>query len=148
MPEDPRAGSGEAEGLTPNRLLDTADRRVAAVVYLVAAAIGASLVVVTSIELMWLTAVGPLMLISVYHLITGRRLSVRDNEAISIATAEAGFGVGHASATLGFVGFTAKPVWEVLAFESGPVPRHQALVTVDGLTGEVTGSFSEPVETP
>ncbi len=148
MSEHPQAASRQPEGLTPNRVLDTADRRIAAVVYLAAAVLGAGLVLVTGIGLMWLTMVAPLVAIAVYHFVTGRRLAVRDNEAISIASTEAGFDVGHASATLGFVGITARPVWEVLAFESGPTPRHQALVTVDGLTGEITGSFSEPVKSP
>ncbi len=148
MAEEPRAASGQSEGLTPNRVLDTADRRVAAIVYLVAAVIGASFVFITTIGLMWLTAVVPLVLIAAYHLLTGRHLAVRDNEAISIATSVSGFDVGHASATLGFVGIAAKPVWEVLVFESGLAPRQQALVTVDGFTGEITGSFSEAVEAP
>lgn len=142
------SASLQPDGLSPNRNLDTADRRIAAVVYLIAAALGVVLVIVTGIDLMWLTAVLPLLFIAAYHLLTGRRLQVRDRDAISIASAAAGFDVGHASATLGFVGFTARPVWEVLAFESGATPRHQALLTVDGLSGEVTGNFSTPVEGP
>jgi hypothetical protein len=68
--------------------------------------------------------------------------------AIAIASDAAPFPVGHGSATLGFTGLTAKPVWQVLVFESGAAPRHQALVTVDALTGEVTGTYSEAVPTP
>jgi hypothetical protein len=138
-------GVGQPEELHPHRLLDTANRRVAGIVYLAAAAVGAALILVTNINLMWLTAVAPLAVIAVYHFVAGRHLQVRDMQAIEIASAEAPFEVGHASATLGFVGLTAKPVWQVLVFEAGDVPKTQALVTVDALTGTVTGSFDEAV---
>jgi len=138
-------GAGESEELHPHRLLDTANRRVAGIVYLVAAAVGAALITLTDVNLMWLTAVLPLVVIAAYHFVAGRHLQVHDIEAIEIASAEAPFDVGHASATLGFVGLTARPVWQVLVFEAGDIPRTQALVTVDALTGAVTGSFVEAV---
>jgi hypothetical protein len=148
MADDASAGPGEAGELRPNRILDTADRRVAANVYLVAAVVAAGLVLATDVDLMWLTAVLPLVGIAAYHVVTGKRMRVRDMEAISIASDHAPFDVGHASATLGFVGIRARPVWEVLTYESGDAPSHQALITVDALTGQVTGSFSEPVQAP
>jgi hypothetical protein len=39
-------------------------------------------------------------------------------------------------------------VWEVLVFESGSMPDHQALLTVDALTGDVTGTYVEAVQSP
>ena len=148
MADDRSIDQDLSTGLHPNRTLDTADRRIAAVVYLVAAAVAAGIVLATDISLMWLTAVLPLVGIALYHIVTGRRLNVRDNEAIAIASAEAPFAVGHASATLGFVGLGARPVWEVLVFEAGDSPKHQGLVTVDARSGDVIDTFSEPVETP
>ena len=139
------SGTGEPDGLHPHRILDTANRRVAGIVYLAAAAVGAALIVVTDVSLMWLTAVLPLVLIAAYHFVAGRHLQVHDMQAIEIASAEAPFDVGHASATLGFVGLIARPVWQVLVFEAGEIPNTQALVTVDALTGAVTGSFAEAV---
>lgn len=139
------SGSGEAE-LGPYRVLDTSNRRVAAVVYLVAALASAGLVVQSDLALMWLTAVLPLLGIAVYQFVAGRHIQVGDMEAINIASDTAPFVVGHGSATLGFTGPTAKPVWQVLVFESGLVPEHQALVTVDALTGEVTATYAEAVE--
>ncbi len=138
----------EPEDLLPNRVIDTADRRVAALVYLVAAVVAAGIVLVTNVSAMWLTAVLPLLAIAVYHVVAGRPLAVRDMRAIEIASEEAPFPVGHASATLGFVGLTARPVWQVLVFESGTTPQHQALVMVDALSGNVTETFSEPVQAP
>ena len=145
MSDNHVTGAGESEELHPHRLLDTANRRVAGIVYLVAAAVGAALITLTDVNLMWLTAVLPLVVIAAYHFVAGRHLQVHDIEAIEIASAEAPFDVGHASATLGFVGLTARPVWQVLVFEAGDIPRTQALVTVDALTGAVTGSFVEAV---
>lgn len=137
-----------AEGSVPvpHRVLDTVNRRAAGAVYLIGAFIAAGLIVVSGINLMWLTTVLPLLGIACYQFVAGRRIRTSDMEAIQIASDAAPFEVGHASATLGFTGLTAKPVWQVLAFEAGSVPRHQALVTVDALTGQVTGSFTEAVE--
>lgn len=132
--------------LTPHRLLDTANRRAAGAVYLIAALGAVGLVVSTGANVMWLTSVVPLLGIAGYQFIAGRHIRTSDMEAIQLASDAAPFVVGHASATLGFTGLTAKPVWQVLAFEAGSVPHHQALVTVDALTGEVTGSFSEAVD--
>lgn len=148
MPEPVSDDARQSGNPGPNRILDTADRRFAAGVYLAAALVAAVVVIVTGTGLMWATAVLPLVAIAAYHVVTSQPLVVRDMEAIRIASSGAGFDVGHASATLGFVGVRARPVWEVLAFESGGVPGHQALVTVDALTGDVTGSFSEAVVAP
>jgi hypothetical protein len=134
--------------LVPYRVLDTKNRRAAAAVYLVAAAAAAGAVLATGINLMWLTAVFPLVGIAVYQFIAGRHLGTSDMAAIELASDAAPFDVGHGSATLGFTGFTAKPVWQVLLFEAGAAPKHQALVTVDGLTGNITGTYAEPVPTP
>ena len=69
-------------------------------------------------------------------------------EAIRIASEEASFDVGHGSATLGYRGLLAKPIWQVLVFSDTPSPDREALVTVDAMTGEVTGHFEQPVEIP
>lgn len=138
----------DGNGLVPYRALDTTNRRAAALVYLIAAALAGGVVLATRVDLMWLTAVLPLFGIAAYHFVAGRHLQTTDMDAIHIASDVAPFDVGHASATLGFKGLTAKPVWQVLVFESGSAPQHQALVTVDALTGDVTGTYAEPVSTP
>ncbi|GMQ93711.1 MAG: hypothetical protein BMS9Abin12_1191 [Acidimicrobiia bacterium] len=138
----------EPREMVPYRVVDTSNRRGAGVVYLAAAGLTAILVTTTGVSLMWLTIVLPLGLLAAYQFVSGRRMKVTDAEAIEIASAAAPFDMGHASATLGFTGFTAKPVWQVLVFESGPAPEHQALVTVDALSGTVTGTYAEAVEAP
>ncbi len=146
MHDDPLSGETQPEGPVPHRVLDTMNRRWASVVYFGAALVAAGMILVTGVGAMWLTTVVPLLGIGFYHAISGRHIEVADMEAIRLASDAAPFEVGHASATLGFTGLTAKPVWQVLVFESGPTPDHQALITVDGLSGQVTGSYAEAVE--
>jgi len=146
------AGSGEPAGIpeqvVPYRRLDTAKRRRAASVYVVMAALAGWLALISDVDLMWLTAVVPLVAIAVYQFAGGWRIKVSDMDAISLAANAASFGFGHGSATLGYRGPLAKPVWQVLIFADGPWPDHQALVTIDGLSGEVTGIFEQDVDLP
>jgi hypothetical protein len=136
------------EPVGPYRVLDTATRRRAAIVYVGFAAIAAGLVLVTGVSAMWLTAVAPLLFIAGVQVAGGWRMQVKDVEAIQIASDEASFDVGHGSATLGFRGLLAKPVWQVLVFADGPAPDAQALITVDALTGDIRGAYEEPVPVP
>jgi hypothetical protein len=129
-------------------VLDTATRRRAAIVYVVVAAFAAGLIVVSGVGAMWITAVAPLLMLAALQVAGGWRMRVKDIEAIRIASEHASFDVGHGSATLGFRGPLAKPVWQVLVFADGPAPDSQALVTVDALSGDVRGSYEEPVPVP
>jgi len=142
----PSRPEGVAEALTPDRLLNTSNRRAAALIYFIVAVFAGAIALVTGVHLMWLSAVLPIAGLGVYHLAAGRRMEVSDMEAIALASNAAPFDAGHASATLGFVGISARPVWQVLVFEAGATPGHQALITVDALSSEVTASYSEAVE--
>jgi hypothetical protein len=132
----------------PYRTLDTAKRKAAGVVYVVMAAVAGVIAATTGIWLLWVTTVLPLLLIAAYQFLGAWKLAVTDMEAIATAGERASFGVGHGSATLGFAGLRARPVWQVLVFGDGPAPRYQALVTIDGVSGDITGIYEEPVEQP
>ena len=134
--------------LRPYRTLDTAKRRRAAIVYLVMAAAAGVLTAATEVSLLWLTAVVPLGALAIYQFLGGWKITVSDMDAIDRAGEAASFQVGHGSATLGFRGVLARPVWQVLVFGDGPAPEHQALVTIDGVSGEVTGIYEEAVVQP
>ena len=138
--------AGGAEG--PYRTLDTRRRARAAIVYLVMAALGAAIVLASDVQLMWLTAVVPLLALAGYELAGAWRMNVSDMDAIEIAGRAASFDFGHGSATLGYRGVLAKPVWQVLVFSDTPSPDRQALVTVDAIDGEVTGLYEEDVPLP
>jgi hypothetical protein len=137
------------EPVGPYRVLDTATRRRAGYVYLVMALVVAGIVLITGVDLMWLTGVIPLVVLAGFQFLGGWRIKVTDMEAIEIASHAPSFDVGHASGSLGFRGWLAKPVWQILVFAAGPgSPTHQAVVTVDGLSGEVLGVYEEEVERP
>lgn len=133
----------------PYAIPDTARRRRAGMVYVVAAAITALLIPLTGLpELMWFTAVGAFLVIGLYHLIAGWRLRVREGAALEIANRATDFPVGHASTALGFVGWRSRPVWNVLVFSSDDPPSQRGLVEVDGIDGTVKGTYIEPVAEP
>jgi hypothetical protein len=113
------------------------------------AVVVAGIVLITGVDLMWLTGVIPLVVLAGFQFLGGWRIKVTDMEAIEIASHAPSFDVGHASGSLGFRGWLAKPVWQILVFAAGPgSPTHQAVVTVDGLSGEVLGVYEEEVERP
>jgi len=149
MADPGSSGAGHDErNHEPYRKLDTAKRRRAAGVYLVMAAGAAAIVATTGIQLLWLTAVAPLLGLAGYQFLGGWKIQVSDMEAIEMAGERASFEMGHGSATLGFRGFRARPIWQVLVFGDGPAPRYQALVTIDAVSSEITGVFEQPVEQP
>lgn len=97
---------------------------------------------------MWFTGVGALLALAAYQFAGAWTMQVTDMQAIDIASSVASFPVGHGSATLGYSGVLAKPMWQVLVFSNTPSPDRQALVTVDALSGDVTGQYEEAVELP
>jgi hypothetical protein len=87
-----------------------------------------------------------LALIGLYHLAAAVPLPVGDAQALFIANKATEFPVGHASAALGFRGWRALPVWNVLVFSADNPPSQRGLVRVDGRTGEVLDVYVEPVD--
>lgn len=85
---------------------------------------------------MWLI-VGVLAAIGVYHFVAAFDLKVADTEALSIANRSTDFPVGHASAAIGFEGWRARPVWNVLVFSADEPPSQRGLVRIDAVTGTV-----------
>jgi hypothetical protein len=123
-------------------------RRRAGAVYAVMAIAAAVLVVVADVPAMWLTAIVPIGALALVQFAAAWRMDVSDMQAIEIAGRAASFDFGHGSATLGYRGPLAKPVWQVLLFSDAPSPDRQALVTVDAISGEVTGRYEEDVPLP
>lgn len=149
-PGTPPSERGEPIGgdIGPYRLLDTSRRRRAGIVYLAIAAVCAAIVMAIDVPAMWFTGVGALLILAAYQFAGAWTMRVTDMEAIEIASGTSSFAVGHGSATLGYRGVLAKPIWQVLVFSDTPSPDRQALVTVDALTGDVTGKYEEAVPAP
>jgi hypothetical protein len=85
---------------------------------------------------MWVMVV-ILAAIGVYHFVSAFELAVADTEALRIANQNTDFPVGHASASVGFEGWRARPVWNVLVFSAEDPPATRGLVRVDAVTGGV-----------
>lgn len=124
---------------------DTAQRRQAAYVYILAAAVGAGAALSGLGTGFWALTAGALV-IAVYHLVSGTTLEVRERRALEVANQATTFAVGHASATVGFEGWLARPVWNVLLFSADDPPTERALVRVDGSNGEVIDTYIEAID--
>lgn len=132
--------------LAPYAVPDTGRRRKAGILYLIAAAVVAAAIVPLGLPLgMWLTTVALLVVIGGYHFAAGWRLRIRESGALDAANRTAGFPVGHSSASLGFKGWRARPVWNVLVFSADEPPSQRGLVRIDGISGVVVESYVEPV---
>jgi len=83
--------------------------------------------------------------LAVWHLVSAWRIDVLDPEALGIANRATSFAVGHASAVVGFDGWRARPVWNVLVFSADEPPSQRALVRVDARSGAVVETYSEPI---
>ena len=134
----------DANVLGPYEVPNPARRRRAGLVY-VAAALAVAVGIATGLPGgMWI-AVGLFALIAAYHFAGGHNLAVRDEEALTVATAAMDFAVGHASAVLGFDGFLARPTWNVLVFSADEPPTQRGLVRVDGRSGAIVETYTESV---
>lgn len=140
MPEDLNA-----DAVGEYHVPDTRRRRRASFVYVGAAAVSVAAAVAGLSDGFWVLA-GAFVAITAYHLLAGKRLEIREHKALELANRSAGFPVGHASATMGFDGVLARPVWNVLVFSADEPPSQRGLVRVDGLTGEVVEQYVESVE--
>jgi len=134
----------DANVFGPYAVPDTARRRRAGLVYVGAAVITALGIAAGLPRGMWVIVVA-FLVIAGYHLVAGRHLAVRESQALETANRETAFPVGHASAAVGFVGWRASPVWNVLVFSADEPPSERGLVRVDGVSGEVVGQYIEPI---
>ena len=130
--------------LEPYAVPNTDRRRRAGLVYVVAAVVCVIGIALSLPVGMWLM-VGLLIAIAASHRLGGWVLAVMDGEALEIANREVDFPAGHASAALNFEGWRARPVWNVLMFSADDPPTQRGLVRVDGITGDVVGSYVEDV---
>ena len=150
IPADVARAAGVPEDLNANEvgeytLPDTRRRRTAGLVYLGAAVVCAGAGWAGIGVGMWVLA-GVLVAIAAYHRLAGVGLVIREGRALDLANASAGFPVGHASASLGFVGLMARPVWNVLVFSADEPPTQRGLVRVSALDGEVVEQYVEAIQ--
>lgn len=141
LPEDLDAGALDTY---PYAVPNPARRRRAAFVYAAAAVLVAGTIALGLPAGMWLV-VAALVIIAGYNVLAGWHLEVREGAALDAANRAIGFPVGHAAASLGFYGWRARPVWNVLVFSSDDPPTQRGLVRIDGITGAVVEQYDEAV---
>jgi hypothetical protein len=81
--------------------------------------------------------------LAAYHWAAGYPLVVRDLDALTSASKEVGFPIGHASAQLGWRGLRSRPTWRILLYSADDPPTKRGLVLVDGVDGSVVDHFVE-----
>ena len=124
-------------------------RRMPGVIYLfLGVVLAATWGLTLSSDLPWvnggyLAAAVALLLLGGYHFLAGKELRVDENDAFLIAVKEVGFPVGHASAQMGWRGWSSRPTWRILVFSNEPQPARRGLVLIDGVDGEVLEAIIE-----
>jgi len=142
LPEDLDSNVEAFEYAVP----DTNRRRRSGTVYVVGAVVVGLLIAGGFLPRpMWWTGVAVLVIVGVYHFIGGWTLAVREGEVLEVANRSVPFPVGHASASLGFSGWRARPVWNVLVFSADEPPSQRGLVRADGIDGSVVDSYVEEI---
>jgi hypothetical protein len=141
VPDEVAAAQGLPEDLDASLLgpytVPNLTRRRRAGAYYLGGAVLVALGVLAGLPAgMWLI-VGVLAVIGLYHFVAAVDLKVADTDALSIANQQADFPVGHASAAVGFEGWRARPVWNVLVFSADDPPSQRGLVRVDAVSGAV-----------
>jgi hypothetical protein len=139
----------DASGLVgPYLFPDNARRRISAGIYAVVGALLVGLWLVRGSGGVFVNRgllVGgiAMLVVAAYHVRAGYPLVVRDLQALTSASREVGFPVGHASAQLGWRGLASRPTWRILLYSADEPPSKRGLVLVDGVDGAVVGHFVE-----
>jgi hypothetical protein len=128
----------------PYTIPTTRRRSTAAVVYVVGAALS-GMAVAAGMPTELLVVGGLMVALAAWHASAAWRIEVLDPEALDIANRATDFAVGHASAAVGFDGWRARPIWNVLVFSADDPPSQRGLVRVDAVTGAVVETYTEAV---
>jgi hypothetical protein len=126
----------------PYAIPSTRRRRNAAVVYTLSAALAAA-VAFTHPGMVFAAVL--LGLVAGWHLASAWEIRVLDPQALEAANREVPMAVGHASAAVGFDGWRARPIWNVLVFSADDPPTERGLVRVDAVDGTVVGTYVESI---
>ncbi len=91
----------------------------------------------------YLAAAAALAAFGAYCISAGWPLGVDATDALVVASKQAGFPVGHASASLGWRGLRSRPTWRILVYSAEEPPASRGLVLVDAVDGRVLEHFVE-----
>lgn len=133
VPEDLDSGV-----LGAYRFPSPARRRISARIYTAAAGLAALAALAELSPGFWAAALG-LLVLAFLHRNAAWPLRIDQEEAFRRAAAASPFPVGHASASLVFVGFRSRPVWAVVLYSAEDPPDRRALVRLEAVTGDPLG---------
>lgn len=120
----------------PYRFPSSERRKTAAVIYLGLALVSALVIPDRGLGL-FVAALSAIL--AWWHWRAGWPLRLQADEALAAAAPAAPFPIGHASAAVIFSGWTSRPRWHVVMYDSAEPPRARALVVVDGVSGDLVG---------
>ncbi|HJU50805.1 MAG TPA: hypothetical protein VJ815_00590 [Acidimicrobiia bacterium] len=83
---------------------------------------------------------GVMLALAIWHWLAAWPLNLQPEEALVVASPEAPFPIGHASAAVIFSGLRSRPRWHVVMYDATEPPAARALVVVDGVTGTLVGN--------
>jgi hypothetical protein len=137
LPDDLNA----SEYVGPYQFPDNSRRRIPGYIYLGVAA--ACLVlwlakrnssaVLVNRGFLWAAVL--LGLIGLFSITSGWKMTVKETEALVLASQAVEFPVGHASAQQVWRGLRARPTWRVLCYSSEEPPKQRGFVLIDAVDG-------------
>ena len=74
---------------------------------------------------------------------SGWKMTVDEQQALTLAGAAVGFPVGHASAQQVWKGLRSRPTWRVLCYSDEDPPSRRGLVLVDAVSGKVLEQLTQ-----
>ena len=132
----------------PYQFPDNSRRRVPGVMYLI---IGAGLIiwfvladahaVLVNAGFAW--AGGLLVAVGLFSITSGWRMTLRETDALLVATRAVGFPVGHASAQLAWRGLRSRPTWRILCYSAENPPRQRGFLLIDAVDGHIVEQLVE-----
>jgi hypothetical protein len=73
--------------------------------------------------------------VGVFSITSGWRMTVKETEALLLASKVVEFPVGHASAQQVWRGLRARPTWRVLCYSAEEPPKQRGFVLIDAVDG-------------
>lgn len=91
----------------------------------------------------WFAAAILLVVVGLFSISSGWRMSIDEKQALVLATRAVGFPVGHASAQQVWRGLRSRPTWRVFCYSAEEPPLRRGLVLVDAVNGVVVEKLTE-----
>ena len=127
---------------------DNSRRKVPGTIYLVAGSIFIALTLIIGesgpfINQGMVSGGVILVIFGLFCITSGWKMTVDEQQALTLAGAAVGFPVGHASAQQVWKGLRSRPTWRVLCYSDEDPPSRRGLVLVDAVNGKVLEQLTQ-----